>query len=136
MDRLVFAKLVAAELGALVGDVDPEAAMTTYRRGALNCEADGDGVAGPWREVDVLAGHLGRAVVVERQQIDLGGRHGSRAHDARGKRGEQREAAPRLYVKVRPGLSFWRCLDGAPVADSVLAHTRAVAEAKLGIFWA
>lgn len=57
--------------------------MATYARGTLDCEADGDGVACLWRNVDVLAGHIGRAVVVEGQQVNLVRHHGFWDHVVR-----------------------------------------------------
>ena len=72
---LELAKLVSSKLGSLLGDVDPQAAMSADAGCALDCEPDRHGVVGLGGEVDVLAGDLGRAVVVEGQQVDLVGNH-------------------------------------------------------------
>lgn len=63
--------------------------------GALNHEADSDGVFGLWSEVNVLAGDIGRAIIVELQQKNFARRHGARAHDGGGKGAGNSNAAPR-----------------------------------------
>ena len=65
--------------------------MTSYAGRALDCEADGDRIARLGCNVDVLAGDIGRAVVVELQEVYLVGNHGSWYHDG----GKERERGPR-----------------------------------------
>lgn len=76
-------ELVTLELMSLLGYVDPQAPMATYARGSLDCEADGDGFMCLWGNVDILAGHIGRAVVVEGQQVNLVRHHGFWDHVVR-----------------------------------------------------
>lgn len=64
---LEFPELVATEFLPMLGDVDPERPMTTYRRGALNCEADDQWVFASRCQVDVFAGDIRRSVVPEWQ---------------------------------------------------------------------
>lgn len=96
MSLLVLSKLVPPKLGPLLRDVDPKTAIATDGRGALNGKSDGDRVISRGIEIDVLSRDLGRAVVVELQQINLRGRHDSWAH---GEKGEGPKAcAPRLVL--------------------------------------
>ena len=44
--------------------------MATYRTGTLDLEADHIGRACGWRQVDVRAGHVGRAGVGQWQKVD------------------------------------------------------------------
>jgi hypothetical protein len=74
---------VALELLTLLGYVDPQAPVATYARGTLDCEADGDGIVCLWRNIDILASHIGRAVVVEGQQVNLVRHHGFWDHVVR-----------------------------------------------------
>lgn len=69
-DLLVFSVLAAREPLTLCGDVDPQTALTTYRAGTLNLEADNVCRAGRRRQVDVGALDVGCAGVGERQQKD------------------------------------------------------------------
>lgn len=86
-DLLVFGEFVPLEVNTLLRDVHPETAMASYAGCTLDCEADSDRVAGLWCNVDVLARDIGRAVVVELQEVHLVGNHGSWDHDG----GEERE---------------------------------------------
>jgi len=88
---LELAELVSPELSPTLGDVDPKTAMTADARGALDGKADDDRVAARWRQVDVLAWHLRRPVVVEGQQIDVVGDHGFGHHVDGGDSSELRE---------------------------------------------
>jgi hypothetical protein len=54
--------------------------MATDARRAFDSEADGNWVMGGGRNVNVLAGHLRRAVVVQGQQVDVVGHHCSWSH--------------------------------------------------------
>lgn len=67
--------------------------MATDGRRALNGKADGDGITAFWGDINVLASNLGRAVVVQWQQINLVGRHDAWAHD--GREGGRSVSAPR-----------------------------------------
>lgn len=67
--------MVAPEGLALFRNVDPEAAMSADARRAFDGEANRHRVARLGRNVDVLARDLGRAIVVEGQQVDLVGNH-------------------------------------------------------------
>lgn len=73
-------ELVSVEVLALLRDVDPQAAMTTDARSALDCKANNEGIMGLGSNVDILASNIRRAVVVEGQQIDLVGHHCFRYH--------------------------------------------------------
>ena len=69
-DLLVLGVVLAHELLALGRDVHPETAFTADGAGALNDEADLVGrIVGRW-QVDVLAAHVRRAVISERQKVD------------------------------------------------------------------
>lgn len=68
---------------SLLGYVDPQAPVATYARCTFDCEADRDGFLCFWRNVDILAGHVGRAVVVEGQQVNLVRHHGFWDHVVR-----------------------------------------------------
>lgn len=54
--------------------------MTTDARCALNGEADDDGIVGFGGNIDILASHIGRTVVVEGEQVDFVRHHGSWYH--------------------------------------------------------
>jgi hypothetical protein len=83
---LVLAKVVATKFLVTLGNVNPEAAMTTDGRGTLDSEPDSDGMVILRGQIDVLAMDLRRSVIVQRQQVDFVGRHGlRRAHDAKEK---------------------------------------------------
>jgi hypothetical protein len=92
---LELTKYIPSELGPALRDVDPQAAMPADAGGALNGKADGHGLlARLGSQVNVLAGDLGRAVVVQRQQVnfvgyhclwDHGGRKESRARETGGR---------------------------------------------------
>ena len=71
--------------------------MTADARGAFDGEANGQGILGLGRKINVLAGDLGRAIVVERQQIDLVGNHGFWDHD------EGRREGRKLPELLGPG---------------------------------
>ena len=67
---LVLGVVLAHELLALGRDVHPETAFTADGAGAFNDKANLVGrVAGRW-QVDVLAAHVWRAVISERQKVD------------------------------------------------------------------
>ena len=68
---LELAELVPLKRCAMLGDVDPKAPVPADARGALDREADRYGIARLGGDVDVLAGNLRRAIVVQGQQVDL-----------------------------------------------------------------
>jgi hypothetical protein len=72
--------MVAAELLPVLRNIDPETAMARDRRGSLDGKPYCHRVAAARSEIDVLARDLGRSIIVERQQVNLGGRHDSWDH--------------------------------------------------------
>jgi len=117
---LELAELVSPKFSPALGDVDPKTAMTADARGSLDGKADDDRVAARRCQVDVLARHLRRPVVVEGQQIDVVGDHcfGHHSFDG-GDSSELRELilAVELSKKLvdmvarvdKLGFGAWRC---------------------------
>ena len=62
--------MTAAELLALCWDIHPETALTTYRAGTLDLEANRVCWLGWRRQVDVGASDVWAAIVGQRQQVD------------------------------------------------------------------
>lgn len=77
---LELAKLISVKLGALLWNVDPQTAMATDGRGTLDCKANCYRIVCLWGEIDVFAGDLRRAIVVEGEEVYFVGYHGFRDH--------------------------------------------------------
>lgn len=92
---------MSLEFLALLRDVDPQAPMATYAGGALDCEANGDRVLGLWSNIDVLAGDIRRAVVVQRKLVYLVGHHCFRYHD------DKRKSSLAGSWAVGVAIDFW-----------------------------
>ena len=78
-----FPKGISLKLLALLWDVDPETAMSAYRRCTLNCKPHNYWRIGFWCEIDVATRDIWRTIVVERQQINLVGGHCAWSHVVR-----------------------------------------------------
>ena len=64
----------------MLRDVHPKAAMAADAGSALDGKADGYWIFRLGRNVNVLARHVRRAIVLERQQVHFVGNHGSGDH--------------------------------------------------------
>lgn len=69
---------MAVECLVLLGDVHPETAFSADRAGALNDKPEHVVRVGRGWEVDVPSRHIGRAIILQRKQVNLTGRaHGA-----------------------------------------------------------
>lgn len=105
---LEFSVAVPHKWLTLLRDIDPEAAMSAYRRCALNCKPDSNWCTGFWCEINVVSRNIGRAIVVEWKEINLIGGHSARSHvvswgDVRAgrKRYENEESRIEEYLRNR-----------------------------------
>lgn len=87
-------------------DIDPKAALSTYRRCALDSEAECDGVLSLGCKVDIFASDIWCAIVLEGQHVDLVRSHGFGSHDIavtsstlRRLAGQDSEDAPRTISR-------------------------------------
>jgi hypothetical protein len=69
---------LSPELSSLLGNVVPQTAFSTYRAGAFNVEADEICRFGRWREVNVVVGDVGLALIGQWQEVNIGRRRQSR----------------------------------------------------------
>lgn len=67
---LELAKRRPIKLGALLGDVHPQTALSAYRAGALDHKAQSVCWIRRRRQVDVASWDIWRAIVFQRQQVD------------------------------------------------------------------
>lgn len=64
-------ELFAIKLLVLPRYVHPQTAFSTYRACAIDLEANAVRRDGRWRQVDVLAGEIRRAIVLQRETVQV-----------------------------------------------------------------